>query len=88
MDVFEKALIRYKGLKGEDGPWVAFDEVVCMQNDKIVYQKSHPIEWHSQSINIGNAALQRYWSKLRAWPEPPLGALGLRFIFICIAFLY
>ena len=44
LDVFEKALIRYKGLKGEDGPWVAFDEVVCMQNDKIVYQKSPPIE--------------------------------------------
>ena len=42
--LFPAALVRYAGLENAEGSWVAFDEVICMQDGKIVYQKSHPFE--------------------------------------------
>ena len=42
--LFPAALVRYAGLENAEDSWVAFDEVICMQDGKIVYQKSHPFE--------------------------------------------
>ena len=42
--VFEDALRRYVGLKNAEGHWTAFEEIICMQDGKIVYRKSHPID--------------------------------------------
>lgn len=39
--VFEQGLKKYNGLRGDKRQWKAFDQIICIQNDVIVYKKSH-----------------------------------------------
>ena len=43
-NLFWLLIIKDRLKQNAEGSWVAFDEVICMQDGKIVYQKSHPFE--------------------------------------------
>lgn len=38
---FESGLAKYEGLKNDPRQYKDFDEIICIEKDKIVYKKSH-----------------------------------------------